>query len=217
MDDFHFRGAIFDLDGTLLDSMHIWPDIDVEFLRRRGIFAVPPDYSEALSSLSFRETAEYTIRRFQLPEQPEDLMHEWNQMAIDAYSHQVQLKPHAKEYLQFLREKGVHLGICTALSKKLYVPSLQHHQIFDWFDTIVSTDDVNKGKSYPEPYLLTAARLGLSPEDCVVFEDIPEAVSGALQARMRVCGVYDESSKNKVEQMQLLCHKFIYDFGELLP
>lgn len=217
MIELQFQGAIFDLDGTLLDSMHVWSDIDVEFLGKRGITPVPPDYSEALAPLSFRQTAEFTIDYFHLNEAPEDIMHEWNQMAIDAYSHQVQMKPRAKEYLQFLRGKGVRLGVCTALSKKLYVPALRNHGIFDWFDAIVSTDDVNKGKSYPEPYLLTAARLGLAPRDCMVFEDIPAAVNGALQAHMQVCGVYDESSENNVEQMKLLAHHFIYDFGELLP
>lgn len=216
MIDFQLKGAIFDLDGTLLDSMHVWSDIDIEFLHKRG-FSVPEGYSEALAPLSFRQTAEYTIQYFQLDETPEAIMHEWNQMAIDAYSHQVQMKPHAKEYLQYLKEKGVRLGVCTALSKKLYVPALQNHGIFDWFDAIVSTDDVNKGKSYPEPYLLTATRLGLNPQDCMVFEDIPAGVNGALLAHMQVCGVYDEASKNSVEQMKTLAHHFIYDFGELLP
>ncbi len=214
---FETTAAIFDLDGTLLDSMHVWSDIDVEFLRKRNILKVPKAYSQALASLSFRETAEFTIDYFSLDEQPDDIMHEWNQMAIEAYSHHVQLKPHAKEFLQFLRSKNIRLGVCTALSQKLYVPALQNHGIFDWFDAIVSTDDVNKGKSYPEPYQLTAVRLGVSPEDCVVFEDIPEAVTGAQKARMQVCGVYDNASAHKEQQMRLLCDRYIFSFSELLP
>lgn len=217
MTDLNFRAAIFDLDGTLLDSHHVWPDIDVKFLLKRGISPVPEDYSENLASLTFRETAEYTIARFQLNEQPEDLMQEWNQMALDAYSHEVQMKPFAREYLELLRQSGIRLGICTALPKKLHIPCLHNLGIYDWFDAIVSTDDVTKGKSHPEPFLLTAARLGVSPKDCVMFEDTPAAVSGALQAGMHVCGVYDIGTKKHINLMKTLADRYITDFSELLP
>ncbi len=217
MTQLQFQAAIFDLDGTLLDSHHVWPDIDVKFLLKRGISPVPEDYSENLASLTFRETAEYTIERFQLNEQPEDLMQEWNQMALDAYSHEVQMKPFAREYLEYLRSRGIRLGVCTALPKKLHIPCLQNLGIYDWFDTIVSTDDVTKGKSHPEPFLLTAVRLGVSPKDCIMFEDTPAAISGALQAGMRVCGVYDIGNKKHIDLMKTLADRYIFDFSELLP
>lgn len=217
MTDLNFRAAIFDLDGTLLDSHHVWPDIDVKFLLKRGISPVPEDYSENLASMTFRETAEYTIQRFHLNEQPEDLMQEWNQMAIDAYSYEVQMKPFAREYLLHLRQNGIRLGVCTALPKKLHVPCLQNLGIYDWFDAIISTDDVTKGKSHPEPFLLSAARLGVSPRECVMFEDTPAAVSGALQAGMKVCGVYDIGTKKHIDLMKTLADRYIYDFSELLP
>ena len=217
MTQLQFQAAIFDLDGTLLDSHHVWPDIDVKFLLKRGISPVPEDYSENLASLTFRETAEYTIERFQLNEQPEDLMQEWNQMALDAYSHEVQMKPFAREYLDHLRNRGVRLGVCTALPKKLHIPCLQNLGIYDWFDTIVSTDDVTKGKSHPEPFLLTAVRLGVSPKDCVMFEDTPAAISGALQAGMRVCGVHDIGNEKHTALIKTLADHYISDFSELLP
>ena len=88
----NFKGAVFDLDGTLLDSMEVWKNIDIEFLSKRGL-EVPKGYSDEILAMSFRETAEYTIARFGLQEQPDDVMHEWNQMAIEAYGHHVQLKP----------------------------------------------------------------------------------------------------------------------------
>ncbi len=210
-----FAGAIFDLDGTLLDSMHVWQDIDVEFLAKRG-FSVPPGYGESLAGLSFRETAEYTISVFGLKEDPEDIMQEWNRMAIEAYSHHVPLKPYAKEYLHYLRRQGVRLGVCTALSQKLYVPALLNHGIFDLFDALVSTDDVSRGKTFPDAYLLCASRLGLPPEQCAVFEDILPAIRGALAARMQVYGVYDPAAEDK-ETIQAVTRRYIRDFSELLP
>ena len=210
-----FQGAIFDLDGTLLDSMHVWKEIDLEFLAKRG-FDVPLGYSESLAGLSFRETAEYTIATFGLKENPDDIMQEWNQMAIEAYRHKVRLKPHAEEYLLWLKERGIRLAVCTALSRKLYVPALQNNRIYHLFDAFVSTDDVNRGKNFPDAYLLAASRLGLAPQDCVVFEDILPAIHGALAANMQVYGVFDPASEHDREEIERITQGYLYDFREMM-
>lgn len=212
---FPYAAAIFDLDGTLLDSMHVWADIDVEFLHKRGL-NVPPDYSEVLAPMTFRETAEYTIQRFNLNETPEDVMDEWDRMAVDAYSNDVQLKDGAKEYLELLRSQGVKLGVCTALSRKIYIPTLKHLGVFDYFDAIVSTDDVHCAKTQPTPFLATAEKLGVKPEDCIVYEDVLEAIEGAKKAGMTVCGVYDMTSEKFTTKIRSTADQFLFSFTELL-
>ena len=119
-----FSGAIFDLDGTLLDSMGVWEEIDAAFLNRRG-FEVPADYLQAVAPLGFRAAADYTIRRFGLRESAEALIEEWDTLAVEAYQVRVPLKSGARQYLLSLKERGVRLAVATASREAYYVPALK--------------------------------------------------------------------------------------------
>lgn len=210
-----FKAAIFDLDGTLIDSMGVWEQIDREFLSKRGI-AIPEDYIAAVTPMGFRSAAEYTIRRFCLQETPADLIREWEDMAIDAYSFHVPLKPHAKEYLEYLKEKGVRLAVATALQPTLSVPVLKNNGVYGYFESFASVTEVVRGKGHPDIYLLAAERLRIKPEECMVFEDILAGVQGAKKAGMAACGVYDSYSEEDQKEMQALCDLYIHDFAELI-
>jgi haloacid dehalogenase superfamily, subfamily IA, variant 3 with third motif having DD or ED len=208
-----YKAYIFDLDGTLLDSMGVWGQIDSDFLAKRGI-AVPPDYMEAIAPLTFQETAAYTINRFALPDSVEDLMREWNEMAAYAYGNTVQMKPHAKEYLVKLRKHGVKLAIATSLSAELCAPVLRSNGIDNFFEVICRTDEAGHGKSRPDVFLLTAKKTGVPPEDCLVFEDILAAVKSAKSAGMSVCAVYDKASESDWEQIKATADYAIVDFQD---
>ena len=192
---------IFDLDGTLLDSMGVWLNIDIAFLEKRGL-AVPADYADKISPMSFTEAATYTIERFGLPDSVDGLLREWNGMAESAYSQTVQMKPHAKEYLLALRERGARLAIATSAMPGLYELALRNHGIYDWFSVICNSGEVGYGKSRPDVFLLTAQRLGVQPRDCVVFDDILEAVKSAKSIGMTVCAVYDKAAENDWEKIK---------------
>jgi len=208
-----YKAYIFDLDGTLLDSMGVWTQIDADFLAKRGI-AVPPDYMEAIMPLTFHETAAYTIKRFALPESIEELMREWNDMAAYTYGHTVKLKPFAKEYLEKLRERGARMAIATGLSAELCTPVLRGNGIENFFETVCRTDEAGRGKSHPDVFLLAAKKIGALPRDCLVFEDIIAAVKSAKSAGMSVCAVYDKSSKNDWEQIKAAADYAIVDFHD---
>lgn len=178
----NFKGAIFDLDGTLLDSMWIWEQIDIEFLGRRGL-PVPDDYLKKITPMHFYQAAEYTIGRFGLSETPDDLIAEWSDMALDAYRHRIGLKPYAKEYLLFLKDKGVKLSVATASSEEIYTPALKRNGIYDLFDAFTSSSEAARGQRLPG--CIRACRrkkIGLTAVDCAVFEDIYAGVKGAKWA-----------------------------------
>lgn len=207
----NFHAAIFDLDGTLLDSMDVWENIDIAFLKKRGL-PVPSDYVTEICARSFIEAAEYTISLFHLPEGVDAIIQEWNEMAAYEYAHNVTLSPFALEYLRQLRRAGVKLAVATGLPQKLYEPCLKKNGIYDLFDVLCSTDDMARGKEYPDIFLHCADRLGVVPEQCLVFEDVLPAVRSAKRAGMTAYGVYDKYSRHNMEEIKKIADGYLFDF-----
>ena len=214
---FPFDAAIFDLDGTLLDSMYVWRRIDDLFFEKRGM-ASPPDYGAALAGKSYRESAEYTIQRFGFSETWQQIVDEWTAMAIDEYARHVPLKDGAMEYLTALERAGVKLAVATALPEYLYRPCLEHLGILDRFSALCSTDETGgRGKKNGEVYLLAAGRLGVAPERCAVFEDVLEGLQGAKKAGMRAYCVMDDAARHTHAEAAGIADGMVPSFREILP
>ena len=184
------NAAIFDLDGTLLDSMWVWRAVDEAFFAARGL-ALPDDYVKSILSLTFRETAEYTIARFRLDETPEAIMDEWNRMCFRQYCEHVRLKPGVREYLARLKAQGVKLGTATSLTTTAMHAVLESNGVLPLFGALTSADEVTRGKEHPDIYLLAAQKLGAQPRDCVVFEDVLRTLRGIRAAGMTACAVWE--------------------------
>ncbi len=209
------KGVIFDLDGTLIDSMWVWDQVDRDFLGARG-FEVPPDYQKEIQALGFYETACYTIDRFGLKERPEDIIKEWNDMAERTYHKEVQIKPYARELLVCLRDQGIHLGVATASYASLFTECLKRNNVYDLFECFTETSEVERGKGFPDIYIKAAGKLGYSPQECLVFEDIHQGILGARAGGFCTVGVFDEKSADSWAEIQRDSDYAIRGFGQLL-
>ncbi|BDR54748.1 beta-phosphoglucomutase [Bombiscardovia apis] len=208
------KAAIFDLDGTLLDSMGIWREIDRRFFGRRHI-EMPADYAAHVASMQTGAIAQYTVERFNLQESAQDLVDEWNDDAQLLYAIAVSPKPHAVSYLRSLRESGARLAVATSLPPRLREAALGHAQMKDYFDHVCSVDDAHsKGKEEPDIYLLAASRLGIEPSHCTVFEDLLIAVKSAHRAGMKAWAMYDESSASDWDAITREADGAIRDFAQ---
>nr|WP_296108639.1 HAD family phosphatase [uncultured Terrisporobacter sp.] len=212
---FNFKGAIFDLDGTIIDSMGIWEKIDIKFFEEINI-PMPLDYIKIINNMSFEESAIYTIKRFNLKESKENLIERWNQMAMFEYAHNIKLKPNVRTYLEKLKENNIKIGLATASPQELYESVLKNNKIYDYFDAFTTLQEVKKDKNYPDIYLLTSEKLGICPEECAVFEDILIGINTCKKANFKTVGVYDKYAVNDLEKIKNSCNRFIYDFKELL-
>ncbi|MFP3154106.1 HAD family phosphatase [Lachnospiraceae bacterium ZAX-1] len=208
------KAYIFDLDGTLLNSMGIWEQIDRAFLKKRGLVSTP-DYIRQISSMSFPEAAKYTIDLFGLKDSPDDLMNEWNEMTVHAYGNTIPLKPGAREYLLKVKATGAKIALATSATRILCNVALAHHGIAELFDVICFTEEVDFGKSRPDIFLLATEKLNVRCEDCIVFDDVLAAIMSAKSIGMTTCGVYDESSKSDFEQIAQLADAVVYDWNVL--
>ncbi len=210
------KAAIFDLDGTLLDSMWIWRLLDEEFLRRRGITCTQ-DYTDAIKGMGWLEGAEYTVSRYHLSETPEEVMNTWFAMSADFYTHRVKMKPYAKEYLQLLKEKHVPMAIATSMEPQANIGLvLSAHGITSLFQNITLSTEVSRGKGFPDIYELAASRLGIPPSDCTVFEDILVAIRGASSGGFQTVGIFDSVSENDWSQIQKEATRTVRSWQELL-
>lgn len=210
----NFKGAIFDLDGTVLNSMGLWRKVDELFFTSRNM-PIPEGYIQAISPLGTVGAAHYTKNTYNIEESIEEIIEEWQFTAKREYAENVTLKPHAKEYILHLKEQGFHLAVATASDPEMFGECLKKYGLSDVFDFFITVNEAGKGKGEPDIYLKAAERMGIKPHECMVFEDILTAIKSAKSADFYCVAMYDESSKNDKEEIEKIADKFITDFEEM--
>lgn len=190
----NMTGAIFDLDGTLLDSMRIWDTIGEDYLLSRGI-RPRENLREVFRSMSLQEAAEYYIEHYGLTESPKEIMEGVDAMIGDFYLREAKVKPGVAEFLEKLRAAGVKLCIATATDRRLTEEALRRKGILSFFSGMLTCGEIGRGKSEPDIFLAALRLLGTERERTVVFEDALHAVRTAKAAGFPVAAVEDPSSE----------------------
>ena len=206
--------VIFDMDGSLVDSMWMWRAIDIEYLGHFGI-PLPENLQAEIEGMSFGETALYFKEHFPIPNSVEEIMQTWNRMAGDKYVYEVPLKEGIPEFLRGCKENGIALGIATSNSRELVENVAQVHRLRDYFTSIVTGSEVERGKPAPDIYLKAADELSVSPARCLVFEDIVAGILAGKNAGMRVCAVADAYSEHDADRKRKLADYYIEDYFHL--
>jgi HAD superfamily hydrolase (TIGR01509 family) len=207
--------VIFDLDGTLVDSTSLWGQIDEKFFNRRGR-AIPSEYAKEIAHVGLRAAAQITKDKYFPNENIEEIMKEWENLSIEAYTHDIPLKNNAKRILEVLKEKGAHIALATANSKNLYEPCLFRLGIDKYFDYVIDVNSCKNGKDSPEIFDKVCEHFNVTSNNALVFEDSLTAIKTAFLANYNVVAIYDPQSTKDIDATKKYSHYFIYDYEEII-
>lgn len=209
------KAVLFDLDGTLVDSMWVWSQIDIDYLGSYG-FSVPEELQRIVEGMGFTEVAVYFKERFSIPDSIEKIKRIWQEMAMDKYCHSVPVKPGVKSLLPFLKEKGIRMAVASSNDAALIEACLKANGIREYFDAVITACEVKKGKPAPDVYLEAARRLHVLPEECLVFEDIIPGIQAGKNAGMEVCAVHDTYSIPQEKEKRQTADYYITSYEQVI-
>lgn len=212
----NLKAVIFDLDGTLIDSMGIWHKVDKEFLLKRNV-AVPDNiFADIEEGNSFHEVAKFFKHKFSLTETIDQIMNEWTDMVKEKYQKEITTKPGVKEILPYLKKNNIKIAVGTSNTHFLTKTVLDSNKIKKYFEIIVDgKNNEIRGKPFPDIYLKVAEKLDIKPEECVVIEDVYVGVLAGKKAGMKVIAIADEYSHHEVIQIKEKADYFVKDFFEV--
>ena len=205
------RFAIFDMAGTLVDSMGFWKELASAYLRSKGIREIPEEILERIKPMTMSESAALFRAEFGLSG---DIQGEMNAMMDEHYRNDIPLKPGVSAYLQKLRDRGVRMCVASATAEHLMEACLSRVGVLPCFDFLLSCESVGAGKVSPLVFLEAARRLGADVSDTAVYEDALYAVRTAREAGFYVVGVFDEASD--WEAVQTIADELILNWEEAL-
>ena len=205
---------LFDFDGTLVDSMPTYISAMLRILDENGI-AYGDDIIKIITPLGVNGTAEYYLQ-LGVPLSKEQIIEKMKAYVMEGYFYTIQAKDHVIPVLQQLKAEGASLNVLTASPHITLDACLKRLGMWELFDNVWSCDDFATTKADPEIYRMAAARLGQPVEQVLFLDDNLNADTTAKAAGMQVCGVYDPSSHDYVEEMKAATDYYIYNFSELL-
>ncbi len=200
------RGIIFDVDGTLLDSMGMWSELDRVFLRENGIDP-PHDISDIVKKMTVEMSSAYFVERFKLDMTPEDVKNRVEELAAEAYRTHLPLKNGAKDFLAAAAERGIPMAVASANYPGLLDAAFRRLGIDGFFRTVLTPGEQLAGKHAPDIYLEAARLLGSEPAETAVIEDALHAAETAKAAGFYTVGFRDVSSRQDWDALAAICDR----------
>lgn len=210
-----FSGAIFDMDGTLTDSMPLWQNTGERFLAARGL-TLPDGAMEDLKPLSMVQTARYLRERFSLPDTEQAIMDELNSLVEKGYCETAPVKRDILPFLEKLRKAGVAMCVATATDRYLAEAILRRTGIWDCFQFLLTCTELGAGKDNPAVFERALEKLGTAKDDTIVFEDALHAVQTAKSAGFRVVAIQDDSCREDAAEIRKTADRYIYQYEEVI-
>ena len=204
---------IFDFDGTLVDSMPVFSATMAEIFRENDL-PMGDDFVKVITPLGYIGTAKYAIE-LGCKLQVEEFCAQATEKMERQYHNTIPAKAYVADKLRQLKEKGHSLNVLTASPHAVLDKCLERLGLFGLFDNVWSCEDFSTSKADPQIYVRAAAKLGKRVEECMFVDDNIGAITTARQAGMIAVGIYDDSSKDMVEEMTAAADIYIYDFSEL--
>lgn len=208
------EGAIFDMDGTLLDSMHFWNEVGTDYLKEQGI-TPPVGLFERLKCMSLRQAAEYFRSEFGVRESAEEVMCKMNRIVEKRYFEESSAKPYVEEYLEQLQKQGVRMCVATATDAYLAEAALYRTGLNRFFSFVITCGQVGRGKDDPLIFEEALCRLGTRKRKTVVFEDSLFAIRTAKRAGFSVIALYDDASRWDKIKIQRIADAYYESFAPL--
>lgn len=206
---------LFDLDGTILDSLKIWNDIDSLFFKNHNLI-MGEDYHIAIAPLTLEETATYTKNTYKLDIDEEQIMKEWSDLAIKEYAENVNLKKGVKEFLDYLKNKNVHLAIATSCNEEMFKPCLERYGIVSYFEHFYTSQNLKINKSNTNFFKEILNEYKIEPDQILFFEDSLASMKCAKSLGFNVVAVMDKKLEKQKEEIIASSDDQIEDFSQFI-
>lgn len=208
------KGAIFDMDGTLTDSMHLWIEIGRRYMEGLG-YEVSPEQTYDMTKMLLEPMAVYIREEFGLQKPEEEIVADMNKMVEPDYFHVVQVKPTVVETLQKLQDRGVRMCVATATDRHLTEACLRRNGIDHFFSAVFTCGEEKCTKRTSTIYDAARAHLGTSPEDTYIFEDTYTSLLGAHESGCHAIAVADRWAEPKKDLIRDLAEAYLDEMGDL--
>ena len=199
------KGVIFDMDGTLTDSMGKWNEIYFELSKDLQI-TLPKDFLMKYNHISMRGIIKAIINEFHLQIDENDTYELWVKKVIKYYENVFKIKPYMLEIIQELKALNIEMAIATASDRRCAEAFIKSNSLSEYIHAITGLEEVNQPKCFPNIYWNAANKIGVTPNECIVFEDALVALKSAKSGDFKICGVQDNASSNDEDEIKALAN-----------